>query len=145
MTPSRHITYNGAQLTLKQLAKATGLSYPCLAGRYRKGDREPKLWRPRDCVGGNRKGKSPQSLRGEGVTSRAREEEAAKREARLKRERDRAWRIAAMKVSHAAAMSAPLIDASLLTAAERVANWNRVRNSGQRSWRVTGASMGVAS
>jgi hypothetical protein len=140
----RLITYNGARLTLRQLSKATGLTYPCLAGRYRKGDREPRLWRPPDCMGGYRKPKSPHSLRGEGATARAREEEAVKREDQRKRVSDRAGRVAEMRAEHAAAMSAPLIDASLLTAAERVANARRVRNSGQRSWRVSGASMGAA-
>lgn len=45
MTAPRRVNYNGASLTLRQLAAATGQTYACLYGRYRKGDREPELWR----------------------------------------------------------------------------------------------------
>ena len=139
MTAPRRVNYNGASLTLRQLAAATGQTYACLYGRYRKGDREPELWRPLECVGGNKAG-SRSSFRGEGASALTREAEATKREAKSQRERDRAVRIAELKALHAAAFARPLIDSKLLTKAERAAIRERVKFSGQVNWRTNGAS-----
>jgi hypothetical protein len=138
MTTLRRVNYNGVELTLKQLATATGIGYQCICRRYGKGDREPKLWRPLDCIGGN-KGKSRPELRGE-VTDREREQLAATREARMTRERRKAARIASLKEARDAELRRPLIDASLLSRREHAEIRDRVKYSGQRCWRTNGAA-----
>lgn len=137
MTAARRVPHNGCELTLRELAEATGHTYACLCGRYGKGDRGEKLIRPLDCVGKN-SARTPQSLRGEGADVNTRKAEAAKREAQLERDRERAVRMAALRAEHARVMAAPLIDSSLLTDAEHAASWKRVNYCGQRNWRTKG-------
>lgn len=141
MSATRRVNYNGAELTLRELASVVGISYSCLDGRYRKGDREPALWRPLDCVGGNKAGKRPPSvLRGEGVSIKTREQEAARREQQLARKQREAETRARLMVEHAAAFARPLIDAGLLKPKEHLAIVERVKFSGQKNWRTDGGA-----
>lgn len=139
MTTPRRVNYNGADLTLTQLAKAVGISYACLCCRYRKGDRGEQLWRPLDCVGGNKGARRPPSaLRGEGVSVKTREQEAERRERQAQRKAEQEARVAALKVALAAELRRPLIDSKLLKPKEHLAIIERVKFCGQRNWSLKG-------
>ena len=135
------ITHDGHTRSINQWVKLTGIPYRTIWDRYHSG-----VTSGAELFARGRTKREPQVQ-----VSDTKELNDVKREAehkrldlskqRQSRARSTYERVAA---EHAAAMSAPLIDASLLTAAERAANAMRVRNSGQRSWRVTGASMGAA-
>jgi hypothetical protein len=140
MNAVRRVNYNGADLTLRELSEAVGISLSCIKIRYHKGDRGPELWRPLDCVGGNKTGRPPSSLRGEGVSIKVREQAAERRAKQLAREVEKQARIDALKAARDAELRRPLIDAKLLKPREHKAIVDRVRFSGQRNWRKDGGA-----
>lgn len=114
------VEYNGQEMTLYAATKASGISETCLKKRYARGDRGEKLFRP---TGRRRKA--------EGTAETRAEQEAAEQAsvARKETHRERAARI---RMEHAAAFSAPLIDDKLLTDAERLRIRERV--NGRQRW-----------
>lgn len=134
------VKFDGKVMPLYEAAKLAGLSDYCARKRYQKGERGDVLFRP------SHRGRSHKIDTNDQVDAlRAKREvkEAAERTkheqrlARQRRERDSKDRVAA---EHAAAFARPLIDAKLLTKAERQAIRERVKYSGQVNWRTNGAS-----
>lgn len=108
-------TIEGMRLSLKQWSKHTGLSYDTLHSRYADGDRGLDLIRPSNTRARNHYEREDLREMAERKRAAKQQAEEAKREHLASVARSRA-KIAA---EHAAAFAKPLIDAKLLTKAER--------------------------
>lgn len=95
--------FNGQELRLSEIARITGHRHSTILNRFDKGDRGPNLWRPLDKSGPHR------------IDPTDTEHRQMLRDRREERERA----IARARAEHAAAIARPLIDANLLTPAER--------------------------
>lgn len=133
------VPFDGRPVTLMELGRITGLKYETLSARYHKGDRGERLIRPLEVNG-------PATIETEQnedlkhrrrVLEFTRIKEAERAAQQRQRELDRR-ELRARAAAAVAATAQPLITGELLTDAERKIIRERVRLSGQRSWRRDG-------
>jgi len=143
--PTIFITHDGKTRSINEWVRATGIAYRTIWDRYHRGIRDgaellrSKKNEPREKNQTREPRVQVNDTKALNDANRAAERKrlnvSKERKERMRAHRER------IEAEYLAAMLAPLIDRALLTDAERVANWERVRYSGQRSWRMKGESL----
>lgn len=143
MTRAETFNIEGQQLTLREISERYTISLSTLKTRRMAGDTDMDLIRPLFDPASKREtrpvmNRAEEDLREKADLKRLKEQAMKQLRAERTKRRDEAQR--AMRAEHARAFSEPLISRNLLTPAERKRINERVMNSGQRCWAITGAA-----
>lgn len=147
MTRAETFNIEGEQLTLREISERYTISLSTLKARRSQGLTDMDLLRPLYDPGATQLHgeyrtrpvtKVEDDLREKADLKRLKEQTMRQISAKRTKRRDDAQR--AMREAHAKAFSEPLISRNLLTPTERKRISERVLNSGQRSWAITGAA-----